>query len=82
MQQDCKGVALTLFASYWVIGLLLGYIKGFHGKDGQSPVGLEVWMPSSYTPRGKVWWCISLAWILLFPIFLEIGYWAWTRYCP
>lgn len=81
MQFDCGDVALTLFVSYGVIGLLLGYIKGRHGKDGQPPVSLAVWMPSSYTSRGKVWWGISLAWILLFPVFLEIGYWAWTRYC-
>jgi hypothetical protein len=79
---DCGDVALGLFAAYGVIGLLLAYIEGRHGKDGEPPAGIAAWMPSSYTARGKVWWCILLAWMLLFPVFLEIGYWAWMRYCP
>lgn len=82
MQLDCGDVALGSFVAYGVVGLLLEYIKGWHTKDGQPPGSLADWMPSVYTPRGRVWWGISLVWIALFPFLLMAGIWLWTRYCP
>lgn len=70
------------FLSYGLIGLLLSFLMGRHGKDGEAPIGVAAWLPSSYASRGKIWLGLLIAWAVLAPVFLLLGIWTWERYCP
>ena len=79
---ECATIAPALLLAYGLIGMLLSFLMGRHGRDGEAPVGVAAWLPSSYSKRGKVWLGFLIGWAVLAPFLLLTGLWMWDRLCP